>query len=180
MSLGNIFNGFVYLLVTFVLFPRAVSAFDLDAHEAISLRSIKPGVTGASTLDSFLRGVFNSQLFPDEFSDGILKSVNGKVVQDWIGFGSRAEDSPLQRVQEHFHDPTKVWTQAGLPSLVGENLWSFGHKTLNQDNGVGGGNHSWKDARDSYRRALMSTNQAERDQAWSETFETLGHLIHLV
>ena len=49
MSLGNIFNGFVYLLVTFVLFPRAVSAFDLDAHEAISLRSIKPGVIWSQT-----------------------------------------------------------------------------------------------------------------------------------
>jgi hypothetical protein len=99
-------------------------------------------------------------------------------VQDWIGFGSREEDSPLQRVQAHFHDPTKVWTQAGLPT-GGESaiLWS---QDLNQDTDAGGGNHSWKDARDSYWRALTSTNQAERDQAWVETFETLGHLIHLV
>ena len=60
-------------------------AFEVKTHEKMSLRSVDPAVSGASTLDSFLRGVFNNQLFPDEFSDGILTSVKGKQARGNLG-----------------------------------------------------------------------------------------------
>ena len=77
--------------------------FEVKTHEAMSLRSVNNTVAGASTLDSFLK-----QVLSFEFSQGIGQTINGKPVQEWLAFGSKEEDSPPQRVQEHFHDPTKV------------------------------------------------------------------------
>jgi hypothetical protein len=56
-------------------------------------------------------------------------------------------------------------------------IWS---QLQNQDPEVSGGNHSWYDARESYFKALTGTDAAQRQQDWADTFETLGHLIHLV
>lgn len=163
----------LYCFIMSMVWPELLSAFDSDAHVAISLRSLQPGLPGASNLDNFLK-----TQFPTKFSLGIQQPINGKVTQDWIAFGSVAEDSPFPRVQQHFHDPTKVWTQAGL-STGGESsvIWS---QNPNQSGSVAGGDHSWHDARDSYFAALTGTTTAEREQAWAETFQTLGHLIHLV
>jgi hypothetical protein len=53
-------------------------------------------------------------------------------------------------------------------------LWS---QNPNQDFG---GKHSWQDMRNSYFNALTATNTADRKKYYAETFESLGHLIHLV
>ncbi len=161
------------LILAVVLQSAFGQAFDLKAHEAISLRSVDPSVAGGSSLDNFLR-----QQFGSEFPDGIGQRVKGKQVQQWIALGSQEEDSPPQRVQQHFHDPTKDWNQAGLSTGgISSIIWA---QLQNQDSGVGGGNHSWHDARESYFKALTGTDAAQRQQNWADTFESLGHLIHLV
>jgi hypothetical protein len=43
-----------------------------------------------------------------------------------------------------------------------------------------GGKHSWHDARASYFQALTATTDAARQKAYTETFQALGQLIHLI
>jgi hypothetical protein len=171
MDRNFIYFDLVALLFFTLLATSGARAFEVNSHEKLSLRTVDPAVTGASNLDRFLR-----QVLRHEFEDGVQQSLNGRAVQDWIGFGSKEEDSPFWRVQAHFHDPNKTWDQAGTLG-VSSVIWS---QLLNQDDGVGGGNHSWQDARESYYRALTGTDLAQRQQDWADTFQGLGHLIHLV
>ena len=118
-------------LLTVGVLQRPMSdAFEVKTHEALSLRSVDAAVPGASSLDGYLW-----QVLRFEFFDGIAQRFQRKEVREWIQFGSNKEDSPDQRVQQHFHDPTKPWNQAGLSTGgISSVIWS---QTQNQDNGVG-------------------------------------------
>jgi hypothetical protein len=146
------------LLIVASLQTSRTQAFEVKTHEALSLQAVNiAAADGRSILDDYLK-----QVLSFEFPGGVGQLVNGKQVQQWIGFGSKEEDSPLWRVQEHFHDPTKSWNQAGpITGGISSVIWS---QLQNQGNGVGAGNHSWKDARDSYFNALTSTNAVQRQQ----------------
>lgn len=147
--------------------PTRAEGFDLRAHEVISFRAVL-----ASRLDQVLREQMG-------FLRGRTEPVNGRPVLTWITEGSRLEDSPIFRVRHHFHNPTLPWDQAGLRVLgvqIGESSVIWG-----QDRGqVIGGNHSWHDARAAFFRALTASTNSERQQGFAETFQTLGHLIHLI
>jgi hypothetical protein len=156
-------------------------------HQAISERAVLPQ---NSILDSFLsvelaRDIVDPDLVSTpwilqfkEFPNGINQTVNNKRVREWIEDGSEFEDEPFVRVQNHFHNPLRPWSQAGLSTGgMSSVLWA---QAPDQNEGVGGGKHSWKDARDSYYRALTGRTRTEREEAWAETFQTLGHLMHLL
>ncbi len=159
---------FLLLLVLLCVFSLVLKAnvsegFDFKAHRKMSERAVQPG---NSNLDNFLKNNFG------DLPNGIDQTVNGKPVKRWIEDGAHFEDSPPQRVQEHFHNPTLPWGQAGL-STGGDSavLWA---QERNQDDGLGGGNHSWHDAREPYFKALTGTTKEVRDKDWAETFESLG------
>ncbi len=165
------------LIIVASLQVSSTQAFEVNTHEALSFRSVDSTVTGASKLDNFLREILRHDFYsPERVQQGMQQSFNGKRVWEWIQFGSKEEDNPWMRLNEHFHDPTKPWDQAGILGISSV-IWS---QLLNQGNGVGGGNHSWPDARESYFRALTETDPAQRKQYWADTFQSVGQLIHLV
>ena len=155
----------VFLITSLLVFlPTGARGFDFKAHEAISRRTVQPNF---SNLHGFLKGQLGQ-----EFPNGIQQFVNGQTVEDWIAkVGSRREDSPLTRSLAHFHNPTRTWGTAGLGIIFKSAVvWS-------QDRAQRpGGRHSWHDARESYFRALMGSTRDERNQAWSETFESFDSL----
>jgi hypothetical protein len=157
MNRKSVFHFSVFLTIASLATSNTL-AYEEPTHEALSLRAVSiPLANGGSSLDDYLK-----QVLSFEFPAGVAQPVNGKRVDRWIQLGSHDEDWPLWRVQEHFHDPTKPWNQAGpITGGISSVIWS---QTQNQDNGVGGGNHSWKDARDSYFNALTSTNAVQRQQ----------------
>lgn len=162
----------LFILVFCLIFSLLSSAnlargFDLKAHRAISGRAVEPQI---SNIDDFLKGQLGR-----EFPAGIEQSINGKRVRIWIEEGSQNEDSPLPRVLAHFHNPTRTWGTAGLGVIFRSAVIWAQDRVQTAD-----GNHSWHDARHSYYQALTSRIREERDQAWAEMFENLGHVIHLV
>jgi len=167
----------VWVMIIVSLRSYDCHAFDINAHAAMSRRAIDPKVTHAAKVDSYLK---NTLRF--EFSNGIAHIVDsGKRVDDLIAEGSIQEDSPVSRVLHHFHDPTRTWDQAGerfppgIPLGNSSVVWS-----QMSPQGACCGNYAWKDARDSFHKALTSTTTSERKSWYAKTFETLGHLIHHV
>lgn len=149
-------------------------AFDDEAHIALSRRAISPEV---SNLDSFLKTVLSF-----EFGGGLITTVNGKTVAQNVEEGAVNEDRPiLWRPRHHFHNPRLSWDQAGWrPPPFSAQLGDSSVKWSQNESQSVGGEHSWKDARDSYFAALTATTVSERESLYAETFRSLGHLIHLV
>ncbi len=155
------------LVFPLVFTPTPADSFDLETHEALSRRAIQGSLMPESLKEQL------------GFSAGSAATVNDRSVADWIAqVGSRLEDSPFLRGRNHFHNPTLSWDRAGLRllAITFESLVLWG-----QDRGqVLGGKHSWHDARAAFLRALAAGTDSERQQAYAETFQSLGHLIHLV
>lgn len=148
------------------LSPQAKS-FDFNTHQKMGERAAEN-----SQLDNLLKQQLG-------LPEGRLEVFNGTSVTDLVANGSRAEDSPPSRVLHHFHNPTRVWNDAGLRVLgieIGQSsiLWS-------QNPGqTPGGRHSWHDARSSFFQALAATTDGERQTAYANTFQVVGHLTHLI
>jgi hypothetical protein len=156
-------------------------AFDLDAH-----RSLSAAAVDASDLDRYLReelAQMQGVLSPFTRSGILGLFTTRRSVRDWIAQGSVAEDSPSTRVIHHFHDPTRTWDQAGLRPPFIEQIGQVGQSSVlwsqNRDQIVGG-QHAWQDARAAFLQALTLGTEAERQAAFSATFENLGHPLHHV
>ena len=164
------FMALVVAVLTAVVCVRSIAAFETDTHTLLSLQA-----TDASQLDTFLTTVLGF-----EFQQGVSEEVGQgefkKVSELIANVGAVDEDKPDIRSRTHFHDPTKAWAQAGLQpgNFESSILWS-----QNPNQGLTG-KHSWQDARTSYFKALTATDKPDRKKYYAETFESLGHLIHLV
>jgi hypothetical protein len=79
-------------------------------------------------------------------------------------------------VFNHFHQPLRPWRTAGLLIAGGKSsvLWS---QSPSQDPG---GTWTWAVARRAFLDALTLPAPDARERRLAETFDTLGHLTHLV
>jgi len=170
-----------------VLISSPVRAYESETHREIAERAARPSV---SLLDQALRAELGlpggiDQTFPGRSRPG------PRTVARLIGDGAEAEDIPVERTINHFHNPLQPWDQAGLSVLAfgGQSsvLWQ---QNPSQDLTTvrvgplsiraGGGNHSWQDARRHYLNALRGEIRDDRATAFAEMFETLGYLTHLI
>lgn len=144
-----------------------VQAFDLGTHEELSGRAVR-----VSDVDKVLKEQLGYPL-------GITQAINGVAVVDSVAAGSRFEDSPVIRVRHHFHNPTRLWNEAGLRVFgiqFGQSsvLWSQNPQQSP------GGEYSWQDARASFFQALTAPAAGDRETAFANTFQSVGHLTHLI
>lgn len=109
-------------------------------------------------------------------------------IQDWIREGSQLEDAGAwyntitgtSRFKNHFHDPTKIPSQAGLSDIQsGESAMLWAQDSANQQTYVEK-DKTWSKVRELYRLALTSSTATERQAYFAQTFVGLGHQIHLV
>jgi len=176
-----------------------VGAYDPATHRQLATRSIDPGI---SRVDEFLRKELS-------LADGVSSAFPGvtvrapRRVEQLIGDGALAEDSPPWRSLNHFHNPLiDPWDDAGLRafSILDLALVRGQSSVLWQQNtdqpssmvftpvalASSGGAWSWQDARQRYLQALTRPRKEDRedepgrDRAFGELFENLGHLAHLV
>lgn len=148
------------------------AAYDVETHRELSVKAAT-----ASRLAEVLR------------EDLGLRGPNGPSVLDrapeiWVSEGGGLEDRPDFRVRNHFHNPLRAWSDAGLRVGVqlGQSsvLWSQDPEQDVATDGLGGGTWSWPATRQRYRIALTAEAPAERDAHLARTLRGLGHLMHLV
>lgn len=100
---------------------------------------------------------------------------NGKKlsIKEWIIEGTFSEDEPFTRSLNHFHNPLKPWSQAGLNDIFsGKSSLLWAQDSSNE--------WSWKKARDNFYYALTSKTNSERQAYFAKTFKGLGHQMHLL
>jgi len=171
-----------------VLFAVTVaSSFDdRDTH-----RRITRGATSASGMDAYV----THELGLSEGLNRVLMGRQGppQSIRRWLEDGSQLEDSPMCRASNHFHNPLKPFLSSRVTDMPGLDLacdqfrpiqssvtWATrfvspaerGPATLNP--------FDWDAARGSFLNALTSDAPRDREAALAQTFETLGHLVHLV
>ena len=97
-------------------------------------------------------------------------------MRNWIEDGSWWEDlaigSPLDLLTSHFYNP---YTNKGLTEL-GITIGISAYDRANDPNNF----YSWKNARQYFYQGLSSTIEAGRDLCLANSFEILGHVVHLI
>jgi hypothetical protein len=160
------------LITIFLLFmfnQSTVLAYDsYNIHPKINENASRQ----AKNLSSALRDI--------GFVKGVDSVVNGKKIYLWFRDGGTEEDSPEYRADNHFHDPLKPWSGAGLKgSTLGLSslIWAQNQTLLGAS---AGGDWSWKKARTLYYDALTSEDANIRERGYADTFKSLGHVMHLM
>ncbi|MEW6108583.1 MAG: hypothetical protein AB1632_05335 [Nitrospirota bacterium] len=109
-------------------------------------------------------------------------------VKKWLAGGAKLEDAsdPLfpaygtTRSYNHFHNPLKPWEQAGLnDTWTGKSSLLWAQDGSYQQN-FPEGDWSWQKTRLTYYYALTSQTEANRQAFFAETFQGLGHQMHLL
>ncbi len=128
----------------------------------------------------------------------ILRSSVGETLSalDWLSSGSELEDEPACRASNHFHNPLKAFLDAAVTDVPlpirqycasqgfdqpwSSATWGTRHVSPTLARSVTGNPSDWDAARRSYLDSLTLMAPASREAALASTFETLGHLMHLV
>ena len=181
---------FLLLLLYLILLCGSVNAFDNEiTHRDITINAVEN-----STLKSYL-----SQNLGQEFSLNYKSVIKGKMVINWIKDGSIAEDSPLCRASNHFHNPLKSWGQSGVSdqpwwisewcSLTGYSTkysnitWATGYLGPAPNGSkltISGQEMGWGNAREYYHLALTSQSSNDREEYFGKAFQSIGQVIHLI
>ncbi len=148
-----------YLSILFVALSSASFAYEVPTHRRLSERAAE-----LSRIADFAAGVLH--LEPGQL-------VAGRTLSRWIQEGSdREDDHP--RYLNHFHDPHRAWSSAGLKSLgTSSVVWA-------QNQAGRAPEATWATARYYFYLALTSETAALRDADLAEAFLLLGHQIHFI
>lgn len=109
-----------------------------------------------------------------------LMIISYRSPRELIAKGGVEEDKPELRCLRHFHDPLKSWDRAGLNNGTYESSILWAQRKQGEQSLWNGGNYSWYDARGYYYNALTGTNADQRSRDLSNTFLSVGHLMHLI
>ena len=148
-----------------------------------------------STLDGYLKNNLN-------LINGVetkLPSDGKKPILTWLKEGSTAEDSPMCRASNHFHDPLKSWSTSGMSDspwwiniychdytpFYSTVTWATGFTAptstpIPYNPGNEKSPNMWANARSLYLSALTATTQTTREDNFSQMFTALGQVLHLI
>ena len=136
-------------------------AYEVETHEALSETAAK-----LSSADGELPQSIG-------LSEGLKTKVRGEQLLDWIKRGSVHADDWTYYFN-HFHNPlASDWFLAGLGPFYSAILWG-------QSPNQGNPSWAWQNTRQYFLDALTSAKKSDRDLGLTNTFQGLGHLIHLV
>ena len=167
------------------------NGFSLEkvTHEYLNQTIAQRTINGFS-LDSYLKNTLGFTLGAQEplsaYSE-VKKIELQQVIWRWVGEGGIKEDEPegiprqivgRARDQNHFHNPLKLWDQAGLH--VFPYAWQSSIVWTQNANQSPGGQWSWHDARNYFYQGLTLTDKNQRESAMANCFRALGQLMHLV
>lgn len=185
----------VWIMILVMITLSAAYAYDdTDTH---------PRITGKAIQYSGV-GIFVKQYLGSEFAKGTDSVVQGVQVSDLLTTGSKAEDSPLCRASNHFHNPLpdNSWGSSYMTDLYPvaakcqSEGWSPTYSAVTWATGFlapapGGAKatfttspafapYTWDRARSDYYSALTSLVPSDRETKYANTFSDLGHVMHLL
>ena len=191
---------FVALTALLFIATNASSYDDNDSHKRITKKAVEDSRLNGYLLDNmaFIRGLETN-----------LPLGHGMAIRLWLEEGSKLEDAPACRASNHFHNPLKAWNQSQMNDLAGIVGWGIRKKCIsdgwlesNRTSAVTwatgyiapapDGNkvkftedpsHSpinWNNARAEFYSALTATHVEKRDTSFTQTFQALGQVLHLL
>lgn len=119
-----------------------------------------------SDLDSILKARY-------AIEPGTALVINGQTVRTWVTIGAAREDVPGIRSLNHFHNPLKLWADAG--GLFGQSSVRWQQSA---DQGLGG-TWSWPAARRRFYDFLTLPTPNARQQALADIARALGQTMHM-
>ena len=177
----------LFTLSGFIFNNIALSWDNKTTHKQLSEYAVENSVLDKNKGD-YLKNVGFEGGLKEEFK------INGvkKTVSDWLAEGADLEDKSdwgfpvfgTTRSVNHFHNPLKPWSQAGLDDwfvlhYTGESSLVWAQDGARQLTYIEG-DWSWQKIRNYYYLALTATSDAERQANFAKTFRGLGHQIHLI
>ncbi len=180
----------VLILVAMATPPHFADGFD-DITTHVQL-------TAVSTLRSSVDRVLKTELGLRAGSAADLRSGGGRsqTVAEWLQIGSRLEDEPPCRAGNHFHNPLRPFTTSQVsdrPDFINfwcgfteftpirsNVMWSTRFVSPTEQGPAIGNPFDWVAAHQAYLDALTASLSGAREAALARTFETLGHVMHLV
>ncbi|MDW7773303.1 MAG: hypothetical protein SCH71_10475 [Desulfobulbaceae bacterium] len=202
----SILSQVFLIFIFFLLISSDCNAYTSITHNAISESSVKKSALNSSLLvlgynegyESFITG-YNEK-----------NALENLSIIEWIAKGGVREDDSLEkcdqkktRAANHFHDPTKEWSNAYFDHLANGSyfsaygiepksalLWGLGYDSNGnsyqnfKDNIPEGetiiADWSWKRARDSFYNSLTAVDQSTRENNFADSLRALGQVAHLV
>lgn len=185
-------KAFISLLIILFLVIEAKAHDDSIIH---------PGITEIAAKQAKTHNYLKNEL---DLKDGLETNINGsQTILKWLTDGSTAEDALDDcRASNHFHDPTKAWSVAGMsdsPWFI--NLacsswqpyysavtWATGYTAstnqypsleYNLNDEVRSANE-WSKAYHYYYKALMAETKSQREAHFAQMFLALGKVLHLI
>lgn len=178
-------------LTLFILFGFVFNNIALSWDDSVTHKDLSEYAAGSSVLDKNKGDYLRNIGFVDAL-DTQVKWGEEKSIKKWLAEGANLEDKssfgfPIlgtTRSFNHFHNPLKPWSQAGLDDWVvfhytGESSLLWAQDGTNQQN-FPEGDWSWQKIREYYYLALNSANDSERQANFAKTFRGLGHQMHLI
>ena len=186
--------------IIFILFSNSDAYDNKTTHRDITKTAALPL---QSNLDTYLKRNLG-------IPAGIDEKIRGKKIIDWFADGSEYEDDdnadsfsllPQCRAVNHFHDPLKSWDQSYMTDqpwyvdvwcwdwkpIYSNITWATSYLSPPPDGAKVPFTYSssmspynWDRARDYYYKALTLTTEEDREIYLAWTFQTVGHVIHLL
>ncbi|MBA2883203.1 hypothetical protein HNR65_003565 [Desulfosalsimonas propionicica] len=176
---------FILVLAIYIILPSPFAfGWAVDNHADISEEAARHSVLGEGYGDFVKTGVGLRNGLDENLEHN---NKEEKSVINWLKHGAKNEDAKCGedsdvscqyywgRFNHHFHNPLKIWDNAGLSDFwIGDSslLWA------QEDSQT----WSWNNIRDFYYEALTSTELGwkERRSGLADVFMGIGHQLHLV
>jgi hypothetical protein len=157
----------VFIALLILSSSSQIWGYEIETHNLLSDTSVRR---------SQATDVLRNQL---AINQGIGLVIDGRDLATWAGIGAEREDD-AGRFLNHFHNPLRDWFNAGFRSPYPGLGVQIGFSSIlwQQDSERSG--WSWWDTRRFYWDALTQPQLAERNERFARTFESLGHVIHLI
>lgn len=177
--------GFLIFFSSFVFVKEVGSWNDKVTHKDLSKFAAENSVLDISKGNymknlGFSAGLSEKFIWNSKAQSGLLWLQEGAELEDDSSPGFPIIPGSTTRSFNHFHNPLKPWSQAGLDDTwTGESSLLWAQDGIDQQN-FPSGDWSWQRIRDYYHLALTSTTDAERQANFARTFRGLGHQMHLI
>jgi len=157
------------LIISFVTLLSShgqLAAYHQDVHKKMTINTI-------NQMTNRLNTYFNDYIGETDY---LKKLIWRKSMRTWIEDGSWWEDLTVgfytDLLTSHYYNP---YTNKGLTE-AGITLGVSAYDRANDPNNF----YSWKNARQYFYQGLTSTIEAGRDLSLANSFEILGHVVHLI
>ncbi|MEM7828500.1 MAG: hypothetical protein QW561_04090 [Candidatus Aenigmatarchaeota archaeon] len=177
--------GFLIFFSSFVFVKEVGSWNDKVTHKDLSKFAAENSVLDISKGNymknlGFSAGLSEKFIWNSKAQSGLLWLQEGAELEDDSSPGFPIIPGSTTRSFNHFHNPLKPWSQAGLDDTwTGESSLLWAQDGTDQQN-FPSGDWSWQKVREYYYLALTSTTETERQAYFAMTFKGLGHQMHLI